>query len=126
MLTYTLHAVGSTGNTRAYIRNLQDMTRGEIEFKIEAVGATPTVSFVVQGLNIGGDPTVDADWSTLALGVADATTASSTTAVTVTAVGKTRRFIDGLDKRFFDAIGILTSANTNVTFSSYLNRADRA
>lgn len=125
LLTYTLHAAGSTGTGRQSIRNLADCTRAEIEFVVENVGATPTVTFQVEGLRIGGDPTVAADWTVLSLLTADASVATSSTAITVTATGNTRRYIDGLDKRFFDALAINVTANTNITFHSNLNRADR-
>lgn len=120
MLSFTLHAKGTTGNGRQYIAQTADMSRAFLEFEVEAVGATPTVTFQVEGLVPGGNPATAADWFLVALSQADATIAISNAPIVVTAVGKTRRFIAGLDVRAFDALAITTSANTNVTYSSRL------
>lgn len=126
LLTYPIHLTGTTGVAgRTAIRNLADLTRGEIEFVVEAVGATPTVTFQVEGLVPGGNPATATDWIVLALLTGDSTVAASATPVTVTTVGSTRRYLDGLDKRFYDAFAVNVTANTNVTFRSTLNRADR-
>jgi hypothetical protein len=128
MLTYEINPTGSTGTDTSppanFIRNLHDAKRLEVEFEVTAVGATPTVTWNAVGLVPDGDPTVAADWITLALLQADSTVAASVAGVTRTAVGKDRRYIDGLDKRFYDAIGIIITANTNVTFRSKLKRQD--
>lgn len=124
MLTYPVIKTGTTGTGRQYIANLQSAIRLEVEFIVEAVGGTPTLTYNVQGLRPGGDPTVAADWDNLGLLTADSTVAASNAAITVSAVGSTRRYIDGLDKRFYDAIGVNVTANTNVTYRANINRVD--
>lgn len=127
MQTYELFKKGSTGTGRQYVRNMWDADKIAVEFEIEAVGATPNVSWNVQGLVPGGDPAVAAHWVNLALVQADSTVAASNAAVTGNAVGKTFRFVDGqaFDDRFFDAIAVNINSNTNVTFSVRLHRQDK-
>lgn len=124
MLTYQLHATGSTGNSRAFISNLSDARRIEIELDVTAVGATPTITFTVQGLVPEGDTSVAADWIPLSLVQSDASVATSNAAIVMTTVSKQRRFVDGLDKRYFSAIAVESTANTNVTYQTKLKRVD--
>jgi hypothetical protein len=114
-----------TGTGRHYVRNVEDATRIAIEHEVTAVGGAPTMTFTVQGCPAGADPTNTANWIDIAYVTGDATVATAKTAITVTAVGETIRYIDGLDKRFFHAIGINVSANNNVTYRTKLIRADR-
>jgi hypothetical protein len=116
---------GSTGTGRNYVRNFADATRVAVELIVEAVGGTPTLSYQVQGLRPGGDPTVAADWYTLSVLDPDASVATTNAPPAVTAVGKTTKYIDGLALRFFDAIAVNVTANTNVTFRTNIYRADR-
>lgn len=124
MLTYDVHTKGTTGTGRQYIDGLSEATRLEVEFEVEAVGGTPTVTFQIEGLLPNTDPTVAANWVKLAYVTEDATVATSSAAITKTAVGKSRYYVDGLDKRFFRAYAVNVTANTNVTYSSRLNRQD--
>lgn len=119
VLSYTLHAKGTTGNSLAKINNTADFTRAALELEVEAVGATPTITFTVKGLPVGMLD-IAANYVAVALDQADATVASSSAAIVVTAVGKTRRFIAGLSTRSFDAIAVDASANTNITYSTRL------
>ena len=114
-----------TGTGRHYVRNLEDATRIAVHHEVTAVGATPTMTFTIQGCPAGLDPTVSANWIDIAYVTGDATVAVAKTAITVTTVSNTVRYIDGLDKRFFHAIGINVTANTNVTYRTKLLRADR-
>jgi hypothetical protein len=84
---------------------------------VEAIGATPTLTYTIQGLKAGGDPTVAADWADIAYVDGDATVASSKAGIVVTTqVGRTVKFLDGMDLRFFEAVAVNVSANTNVTY----------
>lgn len=127
MQSFELFKTGSVGNGRAYALNQFSANKVAIEFEVEAVGATPTVTFNIQGLAPGGDPTDANHWSNLAMVQADSTVAASPTGVTVTAVGKTFRWVAGeaFDDRFFDGLAINITANTNITFRSALHRQDR-
>lgn len=121
MLTFPLHVTGSTGVSRQSVRNANALSRVEVEVVVEAVGATPSLTFQVEGLVPGGNPATAADWVLLSLLQGDASVATASTPIAVSAVGTTRRFIDGLDKRHFDALAVNVTANTNVTFRSNLN-----
>lgn len=117
MITLKLFDIGSTGTGRGSAANTEDILRGEIEFQVEAVGATPAISWTVQG---SADGTT---WVDIAYVTQDATVAASKAAQTGIAVAKTILFIDGLDKRFFNFIAVNVSSNTNVTYSARLNIA---
>lgn len=120
MLSFPVHVAGTTGTGRSYIAQTGDFTRAYVEFEVTAVGATPTVTFQVEGLMPGSDPTVAANWIKLSLLQADASVATSNAAIVTTTVGKTQRYVDGLTQRSFDAIAVSVTANTNVTFKSTL------
>jgi hypothetical protein len=108
----TIAPTGSTGTARSSgASNLAEARRMAIEFIIEAVGGTPTITFTIQGSMDGGT-----SWTDLAYVTQDATVASSKAGIVQTAVGTYTYFLDGLDKRFFDMIAIKPSANTNVTY----------
>jgi hypothetical protein len=117
--SHDLHVKGSTGNSRGSVAGLENVLSGNvkalIEFEVEAIGATPTVSFTIQG-SLDGTNFFD-----IAYVDPDSTVAASKTAKVVTTVGKTFVFVDGLDKRFYKRIAVNTTANTNVTFSSRLH-----
>lgn len=116
MLSFDLAKKGSTGTGTAFspvTGGLERVGRIAVEFEVEAVGATPTATFTVEGLMPDGTT-----WVTVALVQADSTQAASSTGVTVTAVGKTFRFVSGVDFRFVRGLRINVSANTNVTFSA--------
>ena len=83
-----------------------------VRFEVEAVGATPTMTFTVQGSN---DNII---WTDLMLLRADASTVSSKAATTLTVITVAEFFIDGLLNRYFDQISINVTANTNVTFNA--------
>lgn len=77
-----------------------------IGFKVEAVGATPTVTYKVQGCYDG------TSWFDLWYVPTGSDTASAATTV-VTATGETYLFA----KRHYPYLRLVTTANTNVTYS---------
>lgn len=112
-----LAAAGSTGTGRFSAAHGFDYSEKiGVEFVVEAIGATPTLSFTIQGLKLGGDATVATDWVDIEYVDIDSATAVSKAAIVVTTTGRTVKFVDGLDKRVFDGIAVNVSANTNVTF----------
>lgn len=116
MVTHILAAKGSTGtgtNFSPLTGGAGRLNRWAIEFEVEAVGATPTATFTVEGLMPDG-----VTWAPVALVQADSTVAASSAGITVTTVGKTFRYVAGLDYRFVNGLRINVSANTNVTFSA--------
>jgi hypothetical protein len=104
---------GTTG-TGTGVLNHADALGGRvgIEFQVEAIGATPTLTFAVEGSLDG------INWVTLDTVSPDATVAASNAPITVTTVSKTWRYLDGLGLRFFSALRINVTANTNVTYSA--------
>lgn len=111
-----LAPTGSTGTGRKFAKGFARVPLVAIEFVVEAVGATPTVTFTIQALRAGGDPAVAADWLDTGYVTADSTVAAAKTAITRTVVGADTLYVDGLDKRFYEALAVNISANTNVTF----------
>jgi hypothetical protein len=111
-----LAATGTTGTGRFSAEDFWPAKRIAVEFVVEAVGATPTATFTIQGLKVGGDAATASDWADIAYVEGDSTVAASKAGITVTTVSRTVKFIDGLDKRFFESIAVNVSANTNVTF----------
>ena len=106
-------AKGSTGTGRkSALIDGTAASRLMIEFEVEAVGATPTVTFTIQG-SMDGTTWTDMQYVTL-----DSSVAASKAGIVVTTVSKTHRFVDGLDKRFPHYIAVNVTANTNVTFSA--------
>jgi hypothetical protein len=118
-----LAPVGSTGNnTHASLAVQEDAEVIGLEFKIEAVGATPTVTYKYQGSEDGPDVADgSSDWyDLLALPSDSATEAVSQTK---TAVGVYQSFLETA-KRDVRKVRLVTSANTNVTYSSQLSADD--
>lgn len=119
MLSFDLFKKGSTGTGRGSVAGLENILPGGakalVEFEVEAQGATPTITFTVQG-SLDGTTFFD-----IAYVDGDATVAQSKAAKVVTTISKTFVFVDGLDKRFFKALAVNVSANTNTTFSARLH-----
>lgn len=104
----TMAAAGSTGaNTHTGVPIPADVEKSVVIFSLDVAGATPTITFKVQasldGVNYFDIITVPND--------------SDTTAVsyTKTAVGLTAMFTI---TRFAGFVRLVTSANTNVTYSA--------
>jgi hypothetical protein len=109
-------ATGTTGTGRNYARGLDTALAVGIEIVAEVVGGTPVLTFTIQGLKLGGDPTVAADWQDVAVVVANSLTAATLAPTIPMSVGRNIFYIDGLDKRFFEGIAVNVTANTNVTY----------
>ncbi len=88
-----------------------------IEFEVEAVGATPTVTYNVQGSMDDADvPVASSDWFEM-FGLPSAGAAEVDISGTVTAVGVSDFTLD-LRSRAVKKLRLVTSANTNVTYNS--------
>lgn len=113
MVETQAHPVGSTGNISGTVQHTDGMGPYiAVEFTVEAVGGTPTVTWQVEG------SLDNTNWTTLALLSPDATVATSTAPIVATTVSKVSRYLDGMQFRWFNQLRVRTSANTNVTFSS--------
>ena len=132
MTSAILAPVGSTGNNNhAAVTGCESARTLAVEFLVEAAGATPTVTFKVQGAlnrdatNLDGQPASDF-WENLALVSSDASAATiaAGTGVTVTATGTSVVFVAGLDIRRWRKIRLVTSANTNITYSARLHKVE--
>lgn len=84
------------------------------QFVVEAAGATPTVTFKVQGSLDG------TNWYDL-MYVTDASDTASAAGRTVTAVGASVNFLDVANgARQYTQFRLVTSANTNITYRGEL------
>lgn len=128
MLTYDLAKNVGTGTGTGLAglspvnAGLESMQKGTIYVIVNAAGVTPALSFQVEA-------TVDGiNWEKVSLLQIDASVASSSAAVAVTAPAAgvvTTRYIDGLDRRSIKGLRINPTANTNVTdWSAKLLRND--
>lgn len=126
MITVTLTPVGTTGTGLKTARNFEDATRMAIEFDVEAVGATPSVTYQIKGCPPGKDATVAGNYVKIAYVTEDSTIAVSTADLVLTAAGEKVVYLDGLASRFFSALAVDVTANTNITYSARVHRADRA
>lgn len=106
----SLAPAGSTGNNTHAARIAGDDYDGlAVQFVIEAVGGTPTVTFKVQG------SLDNANWYDLGY-ITDASDTISVTALTKTAVGAYIIFLSNPLARNYRYFRLVTSANTNVTY----------
>lgn len=111
----TLASAGSTGNnTHASVRT-DAMETMAFQFVVEAIGATPTVTYKFQG------STDNVNFYDVAY-VTDATDTVATTTRTVTAVGATIAFLSNPVARRYNFYRCVTSANTNVTYRAEIYR----
>lgn len=113
-----LAAAGTTGNNTGTGVNINPPDGANaFNFIVEVAGATPTVTFKIQGCT--DDKSVsDANvtWNDIPYITANSDTVA-TTAITVTATGKTTIFLDiASGARFFTRYRLVTSANTNITY----------
>lgn len=90
------------------------MQKAYVEFQVEAAGATPAISWTVQGSHDG------TNWVDLEYVTDDSAVAAAKAAQTGVAVGTVRVFVDGLDKRFWEYLAVNVASNTNVTYSARL------
>ena len=116
----TLAPVASTGNnTHASQQINPDAESLCLVFTVEAVGATPTVTFKFQG-SVEDETVSDANssWFDVPYVVAANETVAVATQV-VTAVGNSPSWlVGGISNKFFRKYRLVTTANTNVTYSS--------
>lgn len=84
-----------------------------VQFVVEAVGATPTVTWKVQG-SVDGTNWYDTMYLT------DSTNVAAATARTATAVGAQIQWLSATTDRTYTQFRVVTSANTNVTYRAEL------
>lgn len=113
----TLHAAASTGTGAGTALTLGTLDGGSpfdqlvaLQFEVEAVGATPTLTFQIEGTLDG------TNWFSVAR-YSESSDTVDAAAVTVTATGRTIKFVD-LRKRPLLKLRVNVSANTNVTFNA--------
>lgn len=113
----SLHAAGSTGTGAGTALDLGALDGGSphdqliaLQFEVEAVGITPTATFQIEGTLDG------TNWFAVAR-YSESSDTVDATAVTVTAVGRTIKFID-IRKRPLLQLRVNVTANTNVTFNA--------
>lgn len=121
-LQYTkgaLAAAGSTGNNTHTGFNVSSFSEHLLlNFRITAVGATPTVTFKFQVSY--DDPSVadgSADWFDIAVRALDGT-AATTFVVSSTKTGVGNYGFVVPEDTGFKRVRVVTSANTNVTYSA--------
>jgi len=115
-----LAPVGSTGNNNHNLVQPNPTHKGGVclEFVVEAIGGGPTVTYKLQGTMADAAAPASTDWEDIFLVPASTDTAAATRAVT--AVGRTYSFISLSHIKFFKKVRLVTSANTNVTYSASL------
>ena len=112
-----LAPVGSTGNHSHTAVGVGPVpNRLTLEFAVEAIGATPTVTYALQGTM--QDSPASTDWEGIMLIPASSETAAATRVVT--AVGRTYSHVSQAHSRYFKKYRLVTTANTNVTYSAKL------
>lgn len=117
IVTIPVAPAGSTGNNNHTAVSASPSAKAvALEFNVEAVGATPTVTYALQG-SLQDTPGAN-DWESIALIPAGSDTAASTRVVT--AAGRTINHVSQAPSRFFKKFRLVTTANTNVTYSANL------
>lgn len=115
---YELAPKGSTGNnTHAALAINPDSEEIAVQFVVEAVGATPTVTWKVQG-TLDGTNWVDISYITPSVGT------GAVAGRVVTAVGVDIIFMERPAERQYKSLRLVTSANTNVTYRCELYLTD--
>ena len=107
---FTAAPAGSTGNnTHSAVQMNEGAHSIELVFNVESVGATPTVTFGIQGSLDG------TNWDPVLSIPAGSDTAALTQAAT--AVGQTMLAVER-SERFFSQYRLVTTSNTNVTYNA--------
>lgn len=118
-----LAPVGSTGsNTHASVYLGSAHEAVVFQFVVEATGATPTVTWKVQGSV--DDPSIadaSANWFDVGY-ITDASDTISQSTQTQTAVGAKVAFLSNPVARRYRRFRLVTSANTNVTYRGEMYR----
>lgn len=108
----SLAPAGSTGSqTHAGTIAESNGSAVAFQFFVEVIGATPTVTFKYQG-SLDGLTWTDVTY------VSVTTDTLATATQTVTAVGTTVNFLQNSGVRNWNYFRLVTSANTNVTYSA--------
>lgn len=102
-------ASGSTGNITGAAVHVGTYEALALQFVVEAVGATPTVTYKFQG-SLDGTNWYDIGYIT------DATDTVSTTTRVRTALGADITFLSNPVARKYKWVRPVTTSNTNVTF----------
>ena len=118
--SHYLAPVGSTTVQRYSLANMSEVWRAAVQFTIESVGATPAISWTVQG-SLDGSRWYDLEYLTPDSAVA--ASKAAITSVTTGVLNATLLYLDGLDRRFFKYFAVNVSANTNCTFNAQLHIA---
>lgn len=112
-----MFAAGSTGTGAGTALELGELDGGSpfdqivaVQFEVSAVGATPTATFQIEGTLDG------VNWFAVAR-YSESSETVDVAAVTVTAVGRTIKYID-IRKRPLLKLRVNVTANTNVTFNA--------
>lgn len=112
-----MFAAGSTGVGAGTELALGELDGGSpfdqivaVQFEVSAVGATPTATFQIEGTLDG------VNWFAVAR-YSESSDTVDAAAVTVTAVGRTIKYID-IRKRPLLRLRVNVTANTNVTFNA--------
>lgn len=115
-----LAAVGSVGNaSHASLAVPPDAQNLAFEFEITAAGATPTITFKLQGSQDDvGVPDASSDWFDISMMPSASDTSLATD--TKTAVGVYEYFLE-VARRSVAKLRLVTSANTNVTYEGELH-----
>ena len=115
---YPLHAVGSVGNASSVARDAgSDAEYVCLEVVIEAIGATPTVTIALEGSMDGTN--------FVACRHVPHDSETSAASQTYTTTGRRYLFLKSDLGAFFRFFRAVSSANTNVTFSTNLFTLDR-
>lgn len=110
---FPLAATGTVGNvTSAAVQANQGARSVAVEFIVEVAGATPTITYKLQGTFDG------TNWFDLITVPANSDTAAITQ--TQTAVGDFVTYLDLVGGRFANQFRLVTSANTNITYRANL------
>lgn len=112
--SHVLAAKASTGNnTHAGVECGGVYDQVAVQFVVEAVGATPTVTWKVQGSADG------LNWYDM-IYITDASDTPAVAAEVDTVVGASIHFLANAPSRKYDWFRLVTSANTNVTYRGEL------
>lgn len=115
MDSFDLHNPGTTGTATSQARTAGEGTsQAALEFIVESVGATPTISYLWEGSFDG------AVWYPIFY-ITDAVDTPSLAARTRTTAGRDVSFISTAQARRYKQYRCRVTANTNVVYSSKLH-----
>jgi hypothetical protein len=108
---YTLAAAAQTGNNTHTAVELPESARSvTLEFTVSAIGATPTVTYALQGSFDG------ITWDTTGISLIPANSDTGAATRTVTTVATFHQSISQRQSRSWRWHRLVTTANTNVTY----------